>query len=184
MDTQPQRAAWQLPAGLPQAADEHWTYLLDDTGIVYGPGWWPFYGERRWPSTGGASGTATPSYGIRLAPDVAFYAWHTEYLALYPTDEPGIVHGACYITPRDGSRHHAKQVIFQLRMRGDQWTADPIGEQTHDADVLTEKTRRAIEFLQAAIAERDSGATRPTTAADRVTAAQGADPSPADPATS
>jgi hypothetical protein len=77
MRTQPLRPAWQLPAGLPQAADEHWAYLLDDTGIIYGPGWWPFYGEPDWPSTGDGKAQATRAYGVRLAPDVAFYAWHT-----------------------------------------------------------------------------------------------------------
>jgi hypothetical protein len=66
MRTQPLRPAWQLPAGLPQAADEHWAYLLDDTGIIYGPGWWPFYGEPDWPSTGHAGVRRAARAGCRV----------------------------------------------------------------------------------------------------------------------
>jgi hypothetical protein len=167
MNTRPQRPAWQIPAGLPQAADEHWSYILDDTNIMYGPGWWPFYTDRNWPLTGGVNEAPTQPCGVRLAPDIAFYAWHTEYLLLYPTDEPGVVSGSCHVTPRDTSRHHAERLAFQLRMHGERWLAEPVGSPTHDADVLAEKTRRAVDFLHAAIAERNGGARQPTTAADR-----------------
>jgi hypothetical protein len=148
---------------------------------MYGPGWWPFYTDRNWPLTGGVNEAPTQPCGVRLAPDVAYYAWHTEYLLLYPTDEPGVISGSCHVTPRDTSRHHAERLAFPLRMRGRRWVAEPIGSSTHDANVLAEKTRRAIAFLHAAIAERDAAARQPTTAADRETAAEEAAASPAAP---
>jgi len=170
MSTQPPRPAWQMPSGLPQATDDRWAYVLDDTGVVYGPGWWPFYADRSSPQARWSTEATPQPCGVRLAPDVAFYAWHTEYLSLYPTDEPGVVDGACHVVPSDTSRHDAERTAFRLRMDGDGWTAEPIGSLPHSQDVLAEKTRRAIDFLHAAIAERDRGAKQPTTAADLHTA--------------
>jgi len=140
--------------------------------VVYGPGWWPFYADRSWPLAGGAADRTPQPCGVRLAPDVAFYAWHTEYLSLYPTNEPGVVDDGCYVVPTAAPRHDAERVAFRLRMRDDGWVAEPVGSLQRGADILAEKIRRAMDFLRAAIAERDGGATRPTTAADRYTAEQ------------
>jgi len=172
MSTQPARPAWQMPPGLPQARDDSWAYILDDTEVVYGPGWWPFYADRRWPLAGGSTDRTLQPCGVRLAPDVAFYAWHTEYLSLYPTDEPGAVDGGCHVVPSGTPRHDAERVAFRLRMRDDGWAVEPIGSLQRGQDILAEKVRRAIDFLRAAIAERDGDATRPTTAADCYTAEQ------------
>jgi hypothetical protein len=160
MSTPPHRPAWQMPPWLPQAIDDSWAYVLDDTD-VHGPGWWPFHANR---STPGGSAEASPRpCGVRLAPDVTFNAWHTQHLSLYPSDEPGVVDGACDVGD-------AGPTAFRLRMVGDGWVAEPIGSLQRGPDILAEKTRRAIDFLDAAIAERDRGAMRPTTAADRHTA--------------
>ncbi len=169
MSTQP-RPAWQMPPGLPQATDNSWAYVLDDTGVVYGPGWWPFHADRSSPLASWSTDRTPQPCGVRLAPDVAFYAWHTEYLSLYPTDEPGMVEGACYLVPSDTPRHDAEPTAFRLRTVGDDWQAEPIGSLHHGQDILAEKTRRAIDFLRTAIAERDRGTKRPTTAADMYTA--------------
>jgi hypothetical protein len=103
---------------------------------------------------------------VWLEPDLTFSAWHTEYLLLYPTDETGVVEGSCYVIPDDTPRHHACLTDFQLRLAGDDWVAEPVGPATQGQDILAEKMRRATAFLRAAIAERDAGADRPTTAAD------------------
>jgi hypothetical protein len=143
MSTQPPRPAWRMPLGLPQATDDSWAYVLDDTGVVYGPGWWPFYTDRSSPQARWSTGATPQPCGVRLAPDVAFYAWHTEYLALYPTDEPGVVDGACHVVPSDTSRHDTERTAFRLRMVGDGWTAEPIGSLPHSQDILSEKTHSA-----------------------------------------
>lgn len=174
MSPQPSRPAWQMPPGLPQADDENWAYVLDDYGVSYGPGWWPFYADRTSPLAASSTDPAPRPCGVRLAPDVAFYAWHTEYLSLYPTDTPGVVDGACYVVPNGTARHNAERVAFRLRLTGDGWVAEAIRAGTAGQDILAEKLHRAIDFLAAAIAEHDRGADRPTTAADRHTAEQDA----------
>lgn len=50
-----------------------WAYVVDDYGIVFGRGWWPFYDNR----------SLQPS-AVRLAPDTAFRAWRNEYVLVYP----------------------------------------------------------------------------------------------------
>lgn len=156
--------AWQMPPGLPQAADDRWAYVLDDIGVTYGPGWWPFYADRT-PAQAPRTAVRTPKpCGVRLAPDVAFYAWHTEYVALYPTKEPGVVDGACHIVPSGTARHHANRVTFRLRQAGDE--PEQIGSIQRGEHILAGKIRRAVDFPRAGIAERDGGAERPTTAAE------------------
>src|SRR6266545_2566776 len=128
--------------------------------------------DRSWPLAGGSTDRTPQQCGVRLARDVAFYVWHTEYLSLYPTNEPGVVDGGCYVVPSGTPRHDAERVAFRLRMRDDGWAVEPIGSLQRGQDILAEKVRRAIDFLRAAIAERDGDATRPTTAADCYTAEQ------------
>jgi hypothetical protein len=94
---------------------------------------------------------------VRLAPDVAFYAWHTEYVSLYPTDETGVIADGCYVVPDDTPRHDAYRVPFQLRLVGDDWVAERVGPAAVGQDILAEKMRRAVDFLRAAIAERNAG---------------------------
>jgi hypothetical protein len=174
MNPQPSRLAWQMPPGLPQADDATWAYVLDDYGVSYGPGWWPFYADRTSPLAGSSTDRTPRPCGVRLAPDVAFYAWHTEYLLLYPTDQPGVVDGACHVVSSGTPRHDAERITFRLRLLGDSWVAEPIRGGTRGSaqgrDILAEKLHRAIGFITAAIATRDRGADRPTTAADLYTA--------------
>jgi hypothetical protein len=167
MSTHHPRPAWQMPPGLPQATDETWTYILDDSGVTYGPGWWPLHADRTSPRSALSTDRTPTPCGVRLAPDVAFYAWHTEYVVLYPTDETGVIAGGCSVVPDDTPRHNAHRVPFQLRLVGDDWVAEQVCPATVGQDILVEKTRRAIDFVRAAITERDAGADRPTTAADR-----------------
>ncbi len=156
-----------MPPGLPQAADETWTYILNDGGVTYGPGWWPFYADRTSPHGARSTDHAPQPCGVWLEPDLAFSAWHTEYLLLYPTDETGVVDGSCYVVPDDTPRPDACLTDFRLRLAGDAWLAEPVGPATRGLDILAEKTRRASDFLRTAIAERDAEADRPTTAAEQ-----------------
>ncbi len=48
-----------------------WAYTVDDFGICYGPGWWPFHRD-------GKPGT------VRVAPDVEYRARPNEYLLISP----------------------------------------------------------------------------------------------------
>jgi len=123
-----------MPPWLPQAIDDSWAYVLDDTG-VYGPGWWPFYANQSWPQAGRSAEASPRPCGVRLAPDVAFYAWHTEYLSLYPSDDSGVVDGACDVG--DGG-----PAAFRLRMVGDGWVAEPISSVQRGQDILADKTPR------------------------------------------
>lgn len=164
MSTRHARPAWQMPPGLPQAADETWTYILNDGGVTYGPGWWPFYADRTSPHATRSTDRAPQPCGVWLEPDLAFSAWHTEYLLLYPTDETGVVGGSCYVVPDDTPGPDACLTDFRRRRR----LGGRAGRPGHPRPGhLAEKMRRASDFLRAAIAERDAEADRPTTAAEQ-----------------
>jgi len=57
----------------PPTAQRTLGLLVDDYGIGYGPGWWPYYRNGKPES-------------VRLAPDTAFYAWRDQYVLVGPAD--------------------------------------------------------------------------------------------------
>jgi hypothetical protein len=154
-----------MPDGLPQATDDTWTYILDDYGVSYGPGWWPFHADRTSPLLRSVDRTPRPC-GVRLAPNVAFYAWRTEYVSLRPTGTTHVVDGACFVVLDTAAPHGPQRVHFQLRFVNDEWRAERVGPGIDGQDILDDKIHRLVGFLRAAITERDAGIDRPATARD------------------
>lgn len=150
------RAAWQMPGGLPQAADETWAYLVDDSEVTYGQGWWPFYATK-------AGHTEPQPSIVRLAPDIAFHAWFTEYVIVGPDDE-GFATGGCNIVGRDNPGV-VKRAAFQLRLTAAGWEPLVPSTQPCDLEVLAEKIKRVCAALNTANTERDSGIPLRTAAA-------------------
>src|SRR5690606_38962901 len=61
---------WNTPRGYDVFED--WAYVIDDAGIAYGPGWWPF-----------VDSSNRKPVSVRVSPDWAFYSWGTEYVVLW-----------------------------------------------------------------------------------------------------
>ena len=143
------RAAWQMPGGFPQATSDTWAYVLDDAGDVrWGQGWWPFDAPAAWFTT------PQPT-GIRLSPDIAHYAWSTEYVIVWPETE-GFATAWCYIVPRaEGAE--LDRVTFGLRLHEETGWEAQLPEKCADLEVLAEKASRVCAFLNTATAARDSG---------------------------
>ncbi|WP_433635466.1 hypothetical protein [Nocardia sp. CA-120079] len=66
---------------VPTPAGE-WHYELDDWGIYYGAGWWPFH--QYYEQTHGPSRLAPAS--IRVSPDTAYQSWRNESILLWPCE--------------------------------------------------------------------------------------------------
>ncbi|MGW4720903.1 hypothetical protein [Nocardia sp. NPDC004260] len=69
---------WGVPT-----PEGQWQYELDDWGIVYGPGWWPFH--RYYEQTHGRS-RRTPS-SVRVSPGTAYQSWGNESITLRPSPQ-------------------------------------------------------------------------------------------------
>jgi hypothetical protein len=52
--------------------DGDWGYVVDDCGITYGPGWWPYHRD-------GKPGT------VRVSPNTEFRSWRNEYVLISPS---------------------------------------------------------------------------------------------------
>lgn len=143
------RAAWQMPGGLPQAQDETWTYVLDDPAVTAGEGWWPFYATAAW-------FTVPQPSGARFSPDIAHYAWYTEYVSVWPDSTEGFATAFCYVVARDGS-HTSERTSFQLRLHEETGWEAQLPETCLDLEVLAEKASRLCAALNAATAARDNG---------------------------
>lgn len=68
----PPSATFDMYGNEPPPGD--WSYIVDDTGTEYGPGWFPFYRSR----------LGEGPQSVRLAPDTAYRAWRNEYVLLGP----------------------------------------------------------------------------------------------------
>lgn len=147
-----------------------WGYELDDHGISYGPGWWPFHSEQpRHPGR--------PARSLRLAPDVAYLAWRNLYALIDPVTSPRNPHVTAYVTlflgrrdgrrgPTGGGGHVIRSVRMLLDLRTHTVTPPSGLPPSLNAQALS-YGERILRFLIAARAERRRGTTRPTTAYER-----------------
>lgn len=141
------RAAWQMPGGLPQSADENWAYVLDDPGTISaGEGWWPFRTTFAW-------FTEPQPCLVRLSPDIAHYAWNTEYVVVFPDATEGFASAGFYVVGRDGV---TVRVTVALRLQDGGWEAQ-LPKTECDAEVMAEKASRICAALNTATRQRDNG---------------------------
>lgn len=147
------RAAWQMPGGLPQSAEENWSYTLDDPGsISAGEGGWPFRTTFAW-------FTEPQPCLVRLSPDIAQYAWQTEYVIVSPDGTEGFSTAGFYVVGRDGT---SVRVSVALRLQETGWEAQ-LPDIEGDTEVMAEKASRVCAFLNKAARQRDNGEPFPNT---------------------
>ncbi len=149
--------------GVPEPA-EPWGYNLDDYGIIYGPGDWPF-----WEITGGNSvpglpvdeKKSEPRRSIRLAPDTVFQSWRQAYMLAYREKDGYSLSFGWAIRPQ-GMGQHVAHVNVRLsdscRIRN---------EREFKGDALKQVRARVAKFktfLEKHREARNRGDDRPTTA--------------------
>ncbi|WP_225731074.1 MULTISPECIES: hypothetical protein [unclassified Nocardia] len=140
-----------------------WSYILDDFGVVYGSGWWPFHAIRENLVTGVA--TLGPTQ-IRVAPDTAYYSWQNQYVLLVPD-----LRDSALVTCRIQLYVRPIAVLVDrtvtLDLRAEQYQLDPRGCPPALFDQLDTKAQRLLRFVLAHRAARCCGESAPTTAYDR-----------------
>jgi hypothetical protein len=145
-----------------------WAYALDQSGVVYGPGWYPFHR----PVTSLEPNPAAPlvhhpvetgrtaQTGVRISPDAAHYSWRNEYVALEPFDHRVRARMALFVR-RQGMGAMVRRVSIEIDLRNRHVTIpEACPEQLrHQADI---KGHRILDLLRAARRERRRGVTIPT----------------------
>jgi hypothetical protein len=139
-----------------------WAYALDGSNALYGPGPYPFYEEVHElvpnPSAGphamkhAPTGELRPT-SVRLAPDCAHFSWRNEYVGLYPHPAGAVAH----LSLATGTRRYIRPMWAVLDLEaGRAVLPDDIPEDlTEQAET---KTRRLLDLVARACAERDAGA--------------------------
>lgn len=145
--------------------DLPWEYNLDDYGIVYGPGPWPWYGYVR-QRLAQTPTTIPVEASIQIAPDTEFRAWGNQSVRLGPGfNDPFQLDYTIQLTIRshgswfrlltvDGSIDLRKQTIEppppRLFARHPQWAIE-----------WERKTIRILRFYARGIEERNRGMKTP-----------------------
>lgn len=147
---------------------DNWAYVLDEPGIVYGPGWYPFH---RTLSRSEQNPTApllnravpigkTEPTGVRISPNAANYSWRNEYVRLVPIDHRVRARMALFVR-KQGLGAMVRRITVEVDLRADLVTVpqecpDPLRKQ---ADI---KGQRVLNLLTAARRERRRRAKTPT----------------------
>jgi hypothetical protein len=151
------RARFDMYGQPPPEGD--WRYVIDDSGISYGPGWWPLY--RTWLGSAGLQ----PA-GVRLAPDSEFRSWRNEYVLIGPGSGPVMVaHLNLYVREQGMGAIVVEHVAVTLDIRNRAATVDE-GCPGIVLEQAQGKAGRLLAWLLAERAARRSGRARPVTAAD------------------
>ena len=144
------------PAGL-------WRYGLDDFGILYGPGEWPFYRSDR-------SRVLAPreAASIRIAPDCEYRMWRNQEVRLYPQPvcHPVRVRLTLWVRAHEGGGAWLLPAEALLWLPTRKWVWQP--DVPECLAVAAANARdRILNFLHVALSERDAGAIAPRTAHSR-----------------
>ncbi|TKG62377.1 MULTISPECIES: hypothetical protein [Pseudonocardiaceae] len=145
-----------------------WSYILDDFGIVYGPGWYPFHRaltrSEQNPSAPLLNravpvGTTKPT-GVRLSPNVAEYSWRNEYVLLAPIDHRVQARTRLFVR-KQGLGAMVRRITIEVDLRAELVT---IPDQCPAAlrEQAEVKGQRVLDLLQAARRERRRRAKTPT----------------------
>lgn len=120
--------------------EEPWEYEVDDHGIVYGPGWWPFYRTDR-------PGTKPKPVAIRLAPDADYRAWRNGYVIVFPKDREtvsALLH--LYVEPHGmGADVFDVEAYVNVRTGDVTYRREPPASLRGQADALAGKVARLAQ---------------------------------------
>lgn len=144
-----------------------WAYVLDQLGVTYGPGWYPFREKvtrsepdpvepllnRKVPT-----GRTTP-VGVRISPGVANYSWGNEYVTLEPVDHRVRARMTLFVRKQGmGAMIRRVEIAVDLRERSVTIPPECPAELHTQAQV---KGERILDLLTAARRERRRGAPIP-----------------------
>ncbi|MGA2256715.1 MAG: hypothetical protein ABSG53_18865 [Thermoguttaceae bacterium] len=138
---------------------EPWGYDVDDYGISYGLGWWPWYRHHGW--TRAAPAGLRPG-SLRLLPDPTYEAGNQLYVLAWLHDD-GCGLELSWMTRRQGLGGMVRKGWVKLDRELAIVSAVP-------AEVRGEVESRVAKFCtlyRKAIAERDSGRKAPVTAHEK-----------------
>jgi hypothetical protein len=166
-------ARWEM-YGIELALGD-WKYQVDQGGLDYGPGLYPFcipdtrleqhpQDPKLWHRV--PTGAPPHPVSVRLSPDIATYAWGNEYVALHPFDHRVLLWTRLF-DGRDGAKVMVRPSQIELDLATEQITL-PEGCPDSLLTQATTKAQRALDLLRAARAERDSGAPVPRTVLEPV----------------
>jgi hypothetical protein len=138
-----------------------WAYTLDDFGVEYGPGPWPFHNDRD-----------HEPCGVRLSPDTAYYAWSNEHVSVSPRRFARAATTLdLFVRQRGGGA-----VIVPCRISFDLlFDTFTVGDSCPPQlrEQATSKAQKVLDLITAARRERDTYL-RPWTARDQYTRHQAA----------
>lgn len=147
---------------------DDWAYTLDEPGIVYGPGWYPFHR----PTSRSEQNPAAPLLNhtvatgkteparVRISPNVANYSWRNEYVRLVPIDHRVQARITLFVR-RQGLGAMVRRITIEVDLRAGLVTIpercpEPLRNQ---AEV---KGQRVLDLLTTARRERRRRAKTPT----------------------
>ena len=133
-----------------------WAYIVDDCGIEFGAGWFPFRRER-----GGQPAL------VRLSPDTDYCAWSNEYVQLMPAqDSPRRATAIIHVFKRAqgmGAIVSRASVTIDIPSR----TIEVSCEDPEAIAGARDKANRLLAFVLASRDQRRRGLRRPATAHER-----------------
>lgn len=140
-----------------------WNYQLDQGGVVYGPGRYPFHQPDTFRETDPSfpvlthevpTGCTRPA-SVRLSPDVANYAWRNEYVTVEPFGDLALLRTRLF-AGRVGHQIMVRSIAIELDLATER-IAVPAGCPDTLVEQATVKAQRVLALLRAARDERDSG---------------------------
>jgi hypothetical protein len=157
--------AEEFRAYVSQEPADPWQYAVDDFGITYGPGSWPWYRFQQGTKENGWKNHVSPG-SIRLAPDDTYEAGDQRYVLVWPNEDESITLDLAWMTRPQGLggvvRSGSVDLDAQLQIKDLPSDLPPDVHQEIESRV--EKFR---QLLKQARAERDSGIKQPATMYDK-----------------
>ena len=134
---------------------EPWGYDVDDHGITYGPGWWPWYRHYEW-SRLAPAGIRPAS--LRLSPDDTYEAGDQRYVLTWPNDN-GCELDLSWMTRRQGLGGMVRKGF--VRLDRDLRIVSSVPADARE--IIEARVEKFHTLYRRAIAERDAGQKAPVT---------------------
>jgi hypothetical protein len=145
---------------------DSWSYAVDDSGLIYGPGWYPFHRpltRNEWHPAAGINTRRVPTgeiglVPVRLAPSCAFMAWRNEYVTVEPPAKPRGSRVRARMRLYTGPSR-VRPVTVEIDLRRGGVTVPDLPRELRGAAAV--KARRVWDLLRAARVERRNGSPVP-----------------------
>jgi hypothetical protein len=139
-----------------------WEYIVDDWGILYGPGRWPFYRIYNNELRPERNGKKEPT-SVRLNSDTG-YENGVRYVLLFPPQNDGRTEALIHVAVRpQGMGFYMADAVVQFDLAGS-FEIDRCPDIARPQ--VEDRARKILTFLAKATAERDKRKRKPETAYD------------------